>query len=390
MSKSHTKGEETHAKKRNRIGRNGCANRVHLSETGKGTHEKWSGSVCRRRRCTTTKDEVDAYFHERVLARNSISNFIRTFYFKKPLDRNCCHYGGQDVDCTRKLDSEFIEELGKYPFKMAVYVSDPITIDYHDEICIDKSYEPSLEEPGERYVINTYQLDTHYVVPDGTVEIKNREFAKINTYLEIVIPDSVRKIGKSAFSGCVFLKNITIPEGVTEIGESAFNGCESLTSITIPESVTKIGDGAFNGCKSLTTIIIPDCVTEIGESSFKGCSNLTNISIPESVIKIGKNAFSGCVFLKNITIPEGVTEIGESAFKGCSNLTNISIPESVIKIGKNAFNSCECLNDITILSKDMEITEKMMRKKVVIHGYPNSTAEAYAKRNGNPFIPIDA
>ncbi len=236
--------------------------------------------------------------------------------------------------------------------------------------------------------------NTTYEIPDSVTSIGDYAFFGCSNLAEITIPDSVTSIGFDAFGGCTSLTDITIPDGVTEIGVRAFEGCKSLTSIEIPDSVTSIGGWTFCGCTSLTSIEIPDSVTEIGDLAFWECSSLTDITISESVTEISYGAFRDCTSLTSITIPNSVTSLGGWVFSGCTSLTSITIGNSVTKIGEFAFGGCTTLTDITILNpyvgfyltitgREDEVIENM-----VVKGYENSTAQAYAEEQGFTFVSL--
>ena len=97
-------------------------------------------------------------------------------------------------------------------------------------------------------------------------------------------------------------------------------------------------------------------------------------------------------------------------------MTSINIPESVTSIGSDAFSNCTNITDITILNPDCEIydfettiSNRTVGKKTesvdsegnvishgwtggefdgTIHGYANSTAQAYAEKYGYKFAVI--
>ncbi len=201
------------------------------------------------------------------------------------------------------------------------------------------------------------------------------------------IPDTVTSIGLEAFHGCISLKTVTIPNSVKTIGESAFENCSSLTSITIPDSVTSIGGYTFYKCTELKTATLPKGITTIGTDMFRDCVNLESVNIPDNVTIIYDGAFNKCKKLKRITIPEGVDTIGGWAFSECSSLTEVIIPESVKKVGQCAFQLCTSLSKITFKSEATEIYDYDLTiyRNVVIYGYQDSTAEAYAKKYNRTF-----
>ena len=138
---------------------------------------------------------------------------------------------------------------------------------------------------------------------------------------------------------------VTIRNGVTGIGRNAFLDCIDVTSITIPSSVTRIGDMAFRGCSSLTSLTIPAQAASVGDYAFRGCSALTEIIFPQSVASIGAHAFYDCSALTGVTVLNPNAVIGDGSY--------------------DVFRDC---------SADL-----------VLYGYANSSAQAYAAAAGLRF-----
>ena len=227
---------------------------------------------------------------------------------------------------------------------------------------------------------------TSVTIPNSVTSIGGYAFYRCTGLTSITIPDSVTSIGGCAFYCCTRLTSVTIPDSVTSIDSSAFNGCTGLTSITIPDSVTSIGYSAFSGCTGLTSITIGNSVKSIGYEAFCRCTGLTSITIPDSVTSIGEHAFYYCTGLTSITIPDSVTSIGACAFWGCTGLTSITIPDSVTSIGGSAFYSCNGLKEIYLFSKSLSLGSNSIPKATTIFCYKGSTAESYAKANGNNYF----
>ena len=95
--------------------------------------------------------------------------------------------------------------------------------------------------------------------------------------------------------------------------------------------------------------------------------------------------------MTSITIPEGIVSIGNNAFANCTGLTGVTIPASVTSIDYCAFHGCANLNDVTILNPDAIIGDsdhdvfQNCAASFTLHGWPASTAEAYAAAAGHPF-----
>ena len=203
-----------------------------------------------------------------------------------------------------------------------------------------------------------------YIIIDDYVEITGID----KTIVSAVVPDKlnglpVKSIKSSAFSDSTKLESIIISDSVSEIGIYAFSGCTSLKSIKLPDSLTKIKQSTFNKCTKLKSITIPDSVTEIEGAAFFGCKSLEFINIPSSVTKINNSTFNGCSNL-SVVLPETIAEVGEYAFY-CKSV---------------AFMNPKCIlpNSVYTVPGD-----------VVIYGYKNSTAEAYAKKYNREFIAYD-
>ena len=211
-------------------------------------------------------------------------------------------------------------------------------------------------------------------LPDGTTEIGNSAFSKLNSlvsenFVNINIPDSVTRIGDYAFANCRNIVNINIPDSVTSIGFGAFESCSGLTDINIPESVVSIGEHAFQDNSNLKSIKIPEGITKIAGYTFAYCENLEKVIIPESVTDIDEHAFVQCFNLESITIPSNLVNLGQGAFAGCNCLTDITIPESVMNIGEYAFSECNNLAAV-YNNSDLNIT---------IGSNDNGMVAAYAK-----------
>ncbi|MDE7121278.1 MAG: leucine-rich repeat protein [Oscillospiraceae bacterium] len=304
------------------------------------------------------------------------------------------------MDIEGVLFSKDQKKLLKYPAKK----SDP-----------SYSIPDSVTNIGESAFRDCSFL-TSVIIPDGVTRIGNSAFWECSSLESITISDSVAGIGSQAFYNCSALTSVTVPDGIIRIEDYTFHGCSSLESVTIPDSVTNIGQFAFDECSSLKSITIPNGVINIGQFAFGKCSALESITIPDSVTNIagwafsycpaltsvtisnnittiGYYVFAGCLALKSITIPNSVTYVDMGAFYNCSSLTSIIIPNSVTKLESIAFGNCSSLTSITIQNADCKINNNAgytISNTVAIYGYPDSTAQAYAEENGNPFEVISS
>ena len=170
--------------------------------------------------------------------------------------------------------------------------------------------------------------------------------------------------GENPFANNEQIKQVVIEEGITHIGEYVFANCTSLASITIPDSVTGIGQYAFSG-SAVKSIVIPESVVTLDTNSmFMDCKELESVVLPQSVTVLYSNAFKNCIKLKEVDIPDSVTAIQNDVFSG-TTFTSLFIPSEVAMINGNALRGS---------------------KIDTIYGFKNSTAEAFAKKNGLNFI----
>lgn len=175
------------------------------------------------------------------------------------------------------------------------------------------------------------------------------------------------------------ISKVIIEKGVTAIGEQAFSGCGKITEITIPDSVTNIKTGAFFECAGLTLIKIPESVTEMGHSVFYGCVNLKEITLPSGVETINSGVFRDCESLETITFSKNVTKVDFAALCNCSNLKSVTFENPECKIADAEYTICN--------SHDFDTKENVFSGE--IHGYANSTAQAYAEKYNRTFVTIE-
>ena len=167
---------------------------------------------------------------------------------------------------------------------------------------------------------------------------------------------------------------------------------DQITSVTIGSGITTIGNYAFANCSKLESICIGDDVTSIGSYAFRRCKVLTSVKIPEKVSTIGASAFYYCSALAEVNIPEGVSIIASNTFSGCSALKTVIIPESVATISNNAFSYCTSLAKVIIEGRTVTFGSVVFNRvaaNFAIHGYIDSTAETYAKKNSITFVAVD-
>jgi len=200
------------------------------------------------------------------------------------------------------------------------------------------------------------KVTTLYSCPGGLTGVK--------------IPSTIKKVYYKAFyKGDI--KKITIPKNVTTIGEEAFSECTKLQKVTFNKKLKYVKSKAFYGCKSLKSITFPDSVKEMGLEVFKNCTKLTSFK-PGKKMNVIERCFEGCKSLKEIRLPKSVEYVSGWMFYDCKTLKKIYV-----------YNK-EC--DIYFNKKGKEWNG--IPKRVTIYGYKGSTAEKYAKKNGNKFVAL--
>ncbi len=191
------------------------------------------------------------------------------------------------------------------------------------------------------------------------------------------------------------ISRIIIEDGVTSIGDDAFHNCGSwytIRELRIPSTVTRIGQSAFLRT-NITSVTIPDSVTEVGTWTFSD-SSLTSVRLSRGLKKISDGMLSW-TGIRSIEIPDSVTSVGSEAFKGCLALTAVEFPASVASVGKLAFETCTALTSVTFYNPACKLSDESgalvdlkLPANAVVRGYDGSTAQAYAKKYGNPFVSL--
>ena len=248
----------------------------------------------------------------------------------------------------------------------------------------------------------------------------------------IILPKSVKTIGSSAFFGQRNVKKIVIPKSVTSIQGQAFQMIPALEELEVYASLDMVSDSSFNEVfwsntrndstitGKLKKVILGESYSatgKIGSALFYGL-DFDEIDIQMNNIQnLGKSMFMKNKKLKSFTVPKTVKVINQAAFYETTELKEITIPKNVQTMDVEAFRKSG-LEKIWILNKDLVIKEPTTEdvteeesaaktkvyiydpketvkdfiaipKDVTIYGYAGSTAEAYAKQNGNKFVAIN-
>ena len=246
---------------------------------------------------------------------------------------------------------------------------------------------------------------------EGAAKSPGRGIANCSSLENITFPKKLTGMEYFAFSRCSSLKNIVLPEGITDIKQGAFEYCTNMESIILPESLISIDVGVFEGCERSEEIRLPSNVRDVYIDAFGNSENISLKDIEVDSRNISYSSEEGVLYNKEktsllllcypngikentFTIPDSVQHIGHRAFYRHEYLTNITIPQTVTDIDSIAFEGGK-LKDITILNKECAFYEDedpdflCISSDAVIHGYPGSTAEAYAKKYNHTFKAIE-
>lgn len=213
---------------------------------------------------------------------------------------------------------------------------------------------------------------------------------------EITIPSKIEETKVThvlSLSKAEKLTTLNIPEGIEYIRIAS---APSLKTVTVDKNnkkyavknnilVNKKGTVLFSCPGGVNNPKIPSSVTKINHQAFMNFKQ-KKITLGKNVEVIDTYAFYKCTKLTTINFNKKLKTISSSAFEGCKSLKVVKLPKSVKKIGKFAFSKCTKLNKVFIYNKKCKINS--IPKKATIYGYKNSTAEKFAKKNGNTFKAI--
>ena len=172
------------------------------------------------------------------------------------------------------------------------------------------------------------------------------------------------------------IRSIVVNEGVTTIGNYAFHSVHAKF-IDLPTTLRSIGTYglAYNDFRSL---YMPDSVNSVNNYAFYYCQQLTSVHISTALTGLPFCTFYRCTALRTVTVPESVTQIGNHAFGANTALTDIY----VLNRACTFYDAASAVYDSTANVTPYSFSGK-------IHGYQNSTAQAYAKKYRYSFEPID-
>lgn len=258
-----------------------------------------------------------------------------------------------------------------------------------------------------------------------------------------VIPENIKQINNSAFVACEALESVELPKSINAVHMDTFYLCEALTDVKFNGDIWAIGSGAFDKCKSLTEFDIPDSVYYMGRNPFKesGCvevkdgihyvdnwavdsdEDIVNAVFAEGTVGVAEWVFQMRNDIELVDFPESVTYVCDAFIIGSNDVTN-TIHYRAPYINEKTLKGAKSTSDIYIYDKDCDIfdsektipaeyktnkilpdisdngdwivntptitaDEETVENAVVIHGYADSSAQAYAEKYNRKFEVIE-
>lgn len=318
---------------------------------------------------------------------------------------------GEDAEWVLNTATGVLTISGTGPMKDAAYVDDTPWADYKSKlrkVVVNSGITHIGTGAFDMWASGT--MLTTVELPNTVTSIGERAFRLCGKMTNCVLPDGITSIGESAFSGCNMLKLTKFPSSLTSLGTYAFNDCASIGPvIEFPHAVTTIPDYGFNGCTGIKKLTLHEGIGDIGKYAFHATS-IQKLVIPSTAKAIGSAAFEDCKSLRFVDM-KGGTSLGSFAFSNCSALEKINFPDTLVKVAPGysgfVFYNCSKLTYLyfpaSVETINFEATTDSLRTvcivnpeceirrypgavgKTTIYGEPDSTAEAYAKKNGYSF-----
>ena len=125
---------------------------------------------------------------------------------------------------------------------------------------------------------------------------------------------------------------------------------------------------------------------------------ITDVSLPEELSSIGSYAFCDLTNLDDpdylngwftrIKIPNSVVSVGSHAFQN-ANIVNLVLPESLSSVADSALSGCTALRELWVMNPDCAFgAEQEVSPELEVCGFPDSTAERFAREKGCSFNPM--
>jgi len=238
----------------------------------------------------------------------------------------------------------------------------------------------------------------------------------------VTIPDSIDDVnvygvGVAAFQAMEQIQSVSMPSNISLIEDWAFSWCTGLKEFTLSDNLTSIGGDAFRGCEQLKSIFLPDSIQILGDDVFALCDSTAILADKDSAVygllekqgipvldaflegtswsfeKVGDTIwvqkFIGAeeeATLLSAYFGKRVAGIRKGAFEGAS-VKMVTLP-ALETIETGAFTDMQYAADIYIPEDCALIEPTAFDSNVVLHAYPQTAVEAYARQYGNKFLII--
>ena len=234
--------------------------------------------------------------------------------------------------------------------------------------------------------------------------VMDSEFEKCSVLAAVYAPGGLEAIGNNAFYECEKLHKVDMKTSPKYIGDGAFTYDFELTSFDL-SGAYKIGERAFADCHALESLNLSDHLTEIGWLTLAGCGDgIDGLIVPASLTIIPMHAL--VTAQKWVVLSEGCKEISYKGMFGCPQLQTLILPPGMRRVRDKAVFSYQTVA-IWVYQPDMIIDDLAFYSftpdagrswedlyarypQPVIHGYPGSTAEEYARNHQFEFVEITA
>lgn len=340
------------------------------------------------------------------------------------------HFSWFDLICTCTVELGSTEEPVPYVSEIVVSETNPYYT-VSDGLLYSKDMKTLIGCPP---AMGMKELK----ISDKTETIGDYAFACCMGLEKAVIPSNIGHINNNAFTACPDLVYAELPESITSISGDMFYFCTSLSEVRFRGTIETIGYGAFNECHSLKDFTIPETVTSIGADAFtnSGCveneqgvlyvqnwvvgsdEDITEAIIKDDTLGIAEWSFVSRTNLVLLNIPGSVRYIGDLVYFGFNNEPSV-IYYGCKYINEKTIIAAKTATDIYILDPECDIfdsektipasykisvqndeqteiiytsegsfytsEENILTGDVVIHGYADSTAQAYAEKYNRKF-----
>ena len=263
---------------------------------------------------------------------------------------------------------------------------------------MDKWTTPNYISNGKAVYTNECEEETITVPwfdPQNNIFITDTFLHSKNPCVrEIILPLKQDTISSYSFAMLPSLEKVTTKGEIISIEDGAFFQDTVLRDVPL-SYVTYIGEAALRECPCIEGIKLPDRLKELGECAFSHCASLTYAIIP-SHLRYMKESLEYCDNLQVVVFSEGATITDEKAIQYCQNLRTVYFSSTISILGNGWLDGCDTqISDIWFFNPQTVIKKTGLAnyglRKLTIHGYAGSTAEAWADINsdkGVRFEPI--